>query len=829
SDIIDYSSYSESEIEDFADLIYKKYATAPERSDNAISEDDILDIKNYLEKFTTAPTDQLRRSSYFDKLARVIRRVPVNELLGVLQYLWHGNSVISELFTRLSATLVRFGYAKEIYTSIEAVRHYGDNKNTFMSVDCLNELDLKEGIRTADIFIREADGKMRKVADVPKCEICALCAETVFLIDKKYLSDTESYACSQPAGENGNMPSESASRLSRSIHKNLLKDMDLLDFPGARSRLKLKSSFLSHTDDESSASNSVQMLLRGKVAYLFNSYNENRSINILLFCHDNEQPAVTDMYNMVDTWVSRYVGINPAKRRATMDLYGGISPLFVVSTKFNIDMTEKEHSEHNSMSALNQRWEGRFEKVLFRQVFKGESVEWLKNWNAPGSFFNNTYMLRDYKYSGCTGSGNNIYEGFSEKDESPEELKLHLSPRFYNDLRESFINNETVRKFFADPALSWDVAASRNNDGALYIIENLTRAASKAENTRCAQFAEIADASSRKLREMMSPFFVDSDDGKLLLENIRKARAIMRELDFTANSDNYFFGHLLQGLMITGTETLSIVHRLVQSTELSATINDWKEYELIRRRCCEFAGCSKPEEKWARLMEVYYFSDQDEADKYLKKKDVDATMLFSGEFKKKSNSHTIAAKTVEHWHKNISSPLFRNTFSSEKGFDSLVLSDLTDCVKSTSKLLGLTEYLQAQIAPYVDIVNVANANENLVADILSSVISDFVADMGYSMLPQKKIDEARETAKEHTLPIFDYIERERKSTYTEDEISEIFSSLKENPSQMTPSFDNQYYKWLEYMYIAFISHVEKPNVNPKANDSLKEILDTIKA
>ena len=46
---------------------------------------------------------------------------------------------------------------------------------------------------------------------------------------------------------------------------------------------------------------------------------------------------------------------------------------------------------------------------------------------------------------------------------------------------------------------------------------------------------------------------------------------------------------------------------------------------------------------------------------------------------------------------------------------------------------------------------------------------------------------------------------------------------------MTPSFDNQYYKWLEYMYIAFISHVEKPNVNPKANDSLKEILDTIKA
>ena len=823
SDILDYKSYAESEIEEFSSRILATYAEAPEQPAPPITEDDILEIKNYLSKFAKAPTQALQRSSYFDNLARVIRRVPFDKLDDVLQYLWHENRIITKLFNRLTETLSRLGNAREIYTSLEAMRHYGDNRNTMMSVDCLNELDLKEGQRMTDVYLRRGD-TFTPVKDVPKCEICALCAETVFRIDDKYLSDTEYYAAEQPAGENGNIPAESMRKLGAGVDKTLLDKMDLLDFPGARNRLKIKEDFLDKYIEKEGASNAVQMLLRGKVAFLFNNYNESRTINILIFCHDNEQNAVTDLYNMVDSWVNKYVGDSPERRRATVDRYHGISPLFVVGTKFNIDMIEKDNPEHNNMTSLNQRWDGRFMKVLYTQIFKADSVTWFNNWTASGETFKNTYMLRDFKYSGCTGSGNNLYEGYLETDSEPREERMKLSQQFYNDLRNSFIANASVKKFFADPALAWDAAATRNNDGALYIISNLTRASEHATETRTAQFEEEASASASKVRSIMEAFHVDEDIDKLLNDNIRKAVAVIRELDFTTNTDNYFFGHLLQGLMMTETETLSIIHKLIQSSELVSTTNDWKEYELIRRRCDEFAGCADEAAKWEKLIATYYFRDHDEAARYLERKGVEARLLFSGNFKKKSNSSTIVDHILNAWHNKLSSSVFRNVFTTESGFDPIVLNDLVENMKNNSLSLGLDRAMQRRIAEYVDIVNVANANESLVADLLAGTINDYVTDMGYSLLTEEERRKARKVVENNKLPAFDYTERRRKSAYTEEEISEIFNSLSENPAQMTPSFDNQYYRWMEYMLVSFIARLRVPDYDKEANEALGAIL-----
>ncbi|MCM1376893.1 MAG: putative virulence factor [Clostridium sp.] len=824
SDILDYKTYSEAEVEEFSTRILERYKNMSESANPPLTEDDILEIKSYLSKFAQAPTQPLRRSSYFDNLARIIRRVPQGEIAEVVQYLWHENETITKLFNRLATSLGRMNHASEVYTSLEAVRHYGDNRNTFMSVDCLNELDLSDGQRLTDVYVRDAGGNFIPVKDMPKCEICALCAETVYRIDERYLSDTEHYACEGPAGENGNIPAESMRKLTSGIDKTLLRDMDLLDFPGARNRLKIKASFLDQYIEKEGSSNAVQMLLRGKVAFLFNNYNESRNINMLLFCHDNEQPAVTDMYNMVDSWVNKYVGDTPARRSETISRYEGISPLFVVGTKFNVDMIEKDNPEHNNPTSLNQRWDGRFMKVLYTQVFKADSVDWFNNWNAPGETFKNTYMLRDFKYSGCTGSGNNLYEGYIETEETPRETRLRLSPAFYNDLRRSFVENAAVRKFFADPSLAWDVAATRNNDGALYIIDKLTQASRHAVDTREAQFDEEARSSARKVRNMMETFFVDTDADKILVDNIRKAAAIMRELDFTTNSDNYFFGHLLQGMMMTETETLSIVHKLIQSSELVSTTNDWKEYELIRRRCGDFEGCSSENDKWERLISTYFFRDREDAMVYLQRRNIDPKTLFSGDFKKKSNSATIADYVLSNWHSKLSSDIFRNIFSEDSGFDALVLSDLIENIKNNSRSLGLDRKMQSQVAEYVDIVNVANVNESLVADLLAGTINDFVRDMGFSLLSLEDRDNARRIAEKNRLHAFDYIERKRKSSYTDEEISAIFDSLHENPAQITPSFDNNYYSWLEYMLISFIARLEVPDYDKDANDALAVIL-----
>ena len=63
-------------------------------------------------------------------------------------------------------------------------------------------------------------------------------------------------------------------------HKEFIKNTDLLDFPGARSRLELKNITIEET---------LLMFLRGKISYLFKKYSSNLAINNLLFCTKDEQ------------------------------------------------------------------------------------------------------------------------------------------------------------------------------------------------------------------------------------------------------------------------------------------------------------------------------------------------------------------------------------------------------------------------------------------------------------------------------------------------------------------------------------------------------------
>src|SRR5690606_20012093 len=60
-------------------------------------------------------------------------------------------------------------------------------------------------------------------------------------------------------------------------NKEFLEYSDLLDFPGARSRLAIE---IDDIDEEIIP----DMLLRGKVSYLFNKYSDDFNINNLLFC-----------------------------------------------------------------------------------------------------------------------------------------------------------------------------------------------------------------------------------------------------------------------------------------------------------------------------------------------------------------------------------------------------------------------------------------------------------------------------------------------------------------------------------------------------------------
>lgn len=826
-DLTDTPIYADDDIRAISEEIYERYRNQPEVSQTIISEDDILDIKAYLDKFVKK-AQGLTRSGYFERLSLVIRRVPSSEWASVLQYLWHGNPYLTVLFKRLVDALRRLSFSKEVYVDFDAVMHLGDNKNTIMSVACLNGLDDKAWDRTTTVYVRK-DGNLTPIPQYPKCELCAICAEVMVRIEPEFMDDVDSYFYDAGrSAEAGFMTADTRAKLPQEVKKEILGDIDLLDFPGARNRLSVKEEFLSKTD-ANGMSNLVQMLLRGKVAFLFNNYSEARIINILLYCHDSANNSVNDMYIMIDDWVKNYVGATADERRKTVERCGNVSPLFVIGTKFNMDMVEGSSEDSVSENGLNQRWEGRFITVLYTQSFKAESVDWFKNWDATGSTFRNTYLLRDYKYSGCDGKGNNLFNGYDEKAEHPAEQSLHLSAGFYNRMRDTFVTSPHIKMYFADPAKAWDVAATVNNDGALYIIQNLSVVAKHMFANRSEQFAAILRKVRDKLMDIMRDYYVSDDTSEILADNLRKAYSIFRELEFTCQNNPEYFGHLINGLQMQEDRAFHKLHDLMPS--LAGKVNDnveFKSYEMLRERCRNFAGCNTDEEKWQMFIRQFFFRDKEEAREYLDKRNIDPAKLFAGPEIKRRNSAVITRDLMDFWTTSISSIEFVNMYSGDNMMDPGALNNMVKCLIDTTVSVGLPDTIERHISDYVDIQNINNINQNLVSDVIATTISDFVTDFGNSYLTDEQMESARKVSAEYCLPCFDWIDRDRKEEYDDDELTQLFDRILRIEGCYTEAYKANYNAWIENMFIAFIAHLNIPEYDREANNELKSILDGIR-
>lgn len=807
NDIANYTSISESELLALCDKITDEYRGKPSKENPEVSPDDVLYMKDYFVKhINNAQT--FNNSAFFNRLSLIIDRVPSAEYVNIFANLWNNDNNITRLFNRLYEILRTFDFSRYIYLPIDSVLHKGVRENTIMSVQCLKQLFDSHAEYKTDVYVKENGMYVKRATDMAKSDICAICSEVVFKIDDGFLSSKSSYDFSH-------IGDDVAPRLNHSdIEMQMLRDNDLLDFPGARSREEENVVKLSEDTVL------LNCFLRGKVAYLFNKYNEELGINILLYCHHNKDNDVTGLYKLLEEWVHNYVGETPEDRRKKLESTK-ISPLFYIGTMFNLDMSLGVGSTI-SEQAIDQRWVGRLDTVMNKQCFHRDTVDWMRNWTRNNEDFKNSYMLRDYKFSGPkTG----LYKGFNE---SQRETEMIMSENYYQMMRKTFVENQFVKQYFTDPALSWDVAASMNNDGALYIMENLNTVASRMGVAREEQFEEIAGKAIRRVLNIMKEYHVSEDADEILMGNIRKANSIIREMDFTCNSDNYYFGHLLQALQTTETENLQVIHELIQSGELIETIYDTTNYEIIIKRCGALLdACKNEAEQWKVLMDVYALDSQEQAEDFLTRKGVDYKKLFTRSFKKKLNSVIIADRVYSDWKTQLKSVEFMNKVTNGQLFDSVVMDSLIDNIIATSDYLKIEDLMADTIAEYVNVIDVFIINESLIADMMASIINDFVMDFGYHLLQEHDRQDAKRVAEQYHLPVFNYIEKERKSNFEEEELTAMFEELTNNPKALTMGFEENYYSWLEYMYVSFIAHLNIPEYDHEANEKLTVIINEL--
>ena len=792
--------------------LQQEYADKPVRATCPITADDVLNMKEYCAKhINNAQAFNSSRSAYFDRIALIIERVPANEYIKVFSLLWKNNQNFTNLYNILFDTLRTFSFNRYVYLPIDSVLHGGVRENTIMSVQCLKQLLAENNKITTDVFILDADRKFVKCATaMPKSRICAVCSEIIFKIEESFLSSSGKYDFTY-------VGDDVQPRLNKKeIEMSMLRDNDLLDFPGARAREK------ENINKSSEISVLLNCFLRGKVAYLFNKYNEEMGINILLFCHHNKDNDVTELYQMLEEWVKNYVGATPEERRQKLEMTI-VSPLFYIGTMFNLDLAPADNEVNNSEGAIDQRWNSRLETVMNRQLFHSDTVEWVRNWISENSNFDNSYLLRDYWYS------RDKYKMFAGFETSKRETSMLMSEEYYKLMRRTFIKNKYVQERFADPAISWDVAASMNNDGTLYVMEQLSIVAERMDNAREVQFREMSLKNINRALTIMKEYYVSDDTAELLSDNIRKANSIFRELEFACQDHPEYFGHLLQALQLSESESFKEVHRIIP--ELGTAVHDSSkivDYELIRKRCNNFKGCTSENEMWGAFIKAYRFSDREEANNYLKAKNISPGKLFRGEALKRKNSSIISDDLLKLWQDKISSVQFMNAHAGAGQMDEIVLTNLINCIISTAQSVNLVERIEQEITDYVDILTVAKINEDLIADMIATTISDFIMDFGYRYLQDEQISTSQRVTKEQKLPCYVWIESERKEHFEEDEMTTLFNDILSSAGRYTPAYEANYNTWLEYMYIAFIAHINVPDYDRDANAKLKEVLDYFK-
>jgi hypothetical protein len=303
-------------------------------------------------------------------------------------------------------------------------------------------------------------------------------------------------------------------------------------------------------------------------------------------------------------------------------------------------------------------------------------------------------------------------------------------------------------------------------------------------------------------------------------------------MDFTCNADNYYFGHLLQAIQISETECYKTIHSLLQSPEINDKVNEFKDYEIIRSSCkkagYQIESAKSEEEKWQCLINTYGFISESEAMEFLSRKQIDQRRLFDGSYKRKLNSCIIGDAIFDLWCSRIKSVDFLNEFSNEHSFDSNIMTILVDNLINTANTIQLRDRLAEAIAEYVNVVNIHTANENLLSDILPSIINNFIMDFGYKYLSADDLEKVKRVCQSRNIPAFNYICRESAAVFNEEDITRIFNEMSKNPQAILPSFDDNYNKWMEYMFISFIAHLDVPEFDHQANIALSKIISEIK-
>jgi hypothetical protein len=781
--------------EEINDEVFKLNVRYKDRTvqQKVIREDDVLDIQEYFTNYFQK-ADKVIDSKFFEEVSLFISKSNPHEWKDIFSLLWNKNDIFTTLFGELIEEYQKLSFSNEVYLPIESVLYaYG----TILDVKRLHEIYSEpkriepKYTSNTKIFLPKTNQEL----DFAKTYLCALTAELVFSQSDTLLKN-----------------------------KPFLKETDLLDFPGARSRMEKPIEAIEKITIP-------DLLLRGKVAYLFNKYSDAEKINILIFCAKHEMTAQRFMPRLLNNWINKVVGVT-AEKRDDFISKSKISPLFVISTFFNINLAYNPllDKSDGTGTPLSNRWSQRFETTLENEYFEKKTYSWFENWTKSLPDFQNIFLLRDFEKS---ETPSNLFKGYNVNKRELEEVTTPQYPNFRQELRQSFLEYDFVKRHFANPAETWDEAASINKDGTKLIIDKLTVAANNIKAARREKtLMELNELLQDIIIELLKHFHSSDKD-----EELQKAKNTAGDIQFklatafaAENIKNY--GQLMKELMLEESTVLELFRKKVDVLEHRDVIN-MDIYSTYRIEV-PVEKDDTAEKYFERLCIRYEKTTEERKKEFreeLETKKIDLEELIKGNSSLiKNNAQQLSETLLEYWYEYVS---FNDKLFIQKilGQDAS-LDSIKDMYQKLFKKLAIAKRIAEKIRRYVDGHNKTDLPYEIVADISTELLNKCINTVGFEYLDESEISDLKQANLQNNLGlVLDF-----NTTPTETSVKELFTRIENwtdiiqtQPEEMKtlPSY-HQYLDWSDRLKVGFVSVCDIPNYDIIANANLGKIIDDCK-
>jgi hypothetical protein len=461
-----------------------------------LTSDDVEELREYFDRhFAARPLLRALGPNYWRLAAAVIPTLPPAARAEAYAPLWNNMPALTTIAGELIGALASLNFPDVAFCGLDALM---PREHSVLDANLV--FGLGEAATTAPIIVAAGPGR----ASLPRSILAALIAEiTIPLAERPW---------------------------------DFFEHTDLLDFPGARSREEITdpAAFLAQPGRLG------RVFLRGKVAYLFQRYNDEQEIAAMLLCVGPSNQDVQTLPRMIDEWIGLTIGATPAARAVQRN------SLFFVLTQFDREFEEKAGEDPTS----GERWSARLQASFLE--FFGKSYDWPRNW-TPGRAFDNVFWLRS------TAIAFDAVFDYAEHEGVKREVGIaaRAAGRVAGK-RAAYLQTAEIVTHFADPVRAWEEAL-RPADGGISFLAGQLRLVCDP-STKAAQLSGRVEELATDMAQRLRPYFHTGDLAAELARAKKNAIEVLRALAQCAQAQ--MFGSLLRSLQVTSDQIAAVYLRL---------------------------------------------------------------------------------------------------------------------------------------------------------------------------------------------------------------------------------------------------------------------------